>query len=104
MGGDAPTVPKKKEKGQKTFGFPIKDFGNDEWCGCLIKALRHDGKNYEGALPPYNPRKNKKHKKQILLVGKAPPVNLEKQRWEKHPSVPTALLPSRYREEEQPTV
>ncbi len=37
-------VREKKPPSVKAFGFPIKNFGNDEWCGCLIKALRHDGR------------------------------------------------------------
>ncbi len=32
-------VPKRKKQ---KHGFPIKDFGNDECCGCLIKNFRHD--------------------------------------------------------------
>jgi len=29
---------------QKTFGFPITDFGNDGGGGCLIEDFRHDRK------------------------------------------------------------
>jgi len=32
----------KKPPSVKAFGCPIKNFWNDERCGCLIKALRHD--------------------------------------------------------------
>jgi len=48
--------PKKKQK----HGFPIEDFGND-------------ATDNEGALPPHNPRKRRKHKKINTTRRKTPP-------------------------------